>query len=117
MFSNARLSRTASRSRDGAAARARRPQTVRVEVAPADPTPDRWQRWIAIGNLLSVLILAIGLWLTHQANQETSNANREQQRLVEQGQITDRFTKAVEQLGQSGAAKIDVRLGRVSEAG
>jgi hypothetical protein len=113
MASNPRLSRTASRSRDGATARARRCPTVRVEVAPSEPEPDRWQRWIALGNLLSVLFLAVGLYLTHQANQETSTANREQQRLTEQGQITDRFSKAVEQLGQPGADKIDVRLGAI----
>lgn len=87
--------------------------TVRLELAPVDLKPDPWQRWIAIGNLVSVVVLAVGLFLTYQANQETSSANREQQRLTEQGQVTDRFAKAIEQLGQSGPEKIDVRLGAI----
>ncbi|MFG1804620.1 pentapeptide repeat-containing protein [Micromonospora carbonacea] len=61
---------------------------------------------MAIGSILSVLLVAVGLYIT-------SEANREQQRLTEQGQITDRFTKAVEQLGQPGPEKVDVRLGAI----
>ncbi|MEU7957414.1 pentapeptide repeat-containing protein [Micromonospora humida] len=86
---------------------------MRLEHAPIDLKPDPWQRWIAVGQVVSVLVLAAGLYLTYKANQETSMANREQQRLTEQGQITDRFTKAVEQLGQSGPEKVDVRLGAI----
>jgi hypothetical protein len=37
----------------------------------------------------------------------------QQVRLAQQGQITDRFTKAVEQLGQAGPEKVDVRLGAI----
>ncbi|MEV4725144.1 pentapeptide repeat-containing protein [Micromonospora humida] len=61
---------------------------------------------MAVGSILSVLFVAIGLYLTNEAN-------REQQRLTAQGQITDRFSKAIEQLGQAGAEKIDVRLGAI----
>ncbi|MCL7455562.1 pentapeptide repeat-containing protein [Micromonospora sp. MSM11] len=53
-----------------------------------------------------MLFVAVGLYITN-------DANREQQRLTAQGQITDRFTKAVEQLGQSGPGKVDVRLGAI----
>ncbi|MET8525181.1 pentapeptide repeat-containing protein [Micromonospora sp. NPDC005172] len=60
----------------------------------------------AVGSILSVLFVAIGLYITNEAN-------REQQRLTAQGQITDRFTKAVEQLGQPGMEKLDVRLGAI----
>jgi hypothetical protein len=35
----------------------------------------------------------------------------DQVRVAEEGQITDRFAKAVEQMGQPGPEKIDVRLG------
>ncbi|WP_422756358.1 pentapeptide repeat-containing protein [Micromonospora sp. WMMD708] len=86
---------------------------MRLEHAPIDLRPDPWQRWIAVGQVVSVLVLAAGLYLTYEANQEISRANREQRRLTEQGQITDRFTKAVEQLGQSGPEKVDVRLGAI----
>ncbi|MBO4210810.1 pentapeptide repeat-containing protein [Micromonospora echinofusca] len=57
--------------------------------------------------------MAIGLDLANEANRQTNEANREQQRLTAQGQITDRFTKAIEQLGQPGAGKVDVRLGAI----
>ncbi|MEV4642896.1 pentapeptide repeat-containing protein [Actinoplanes sp. NPDC049548] len=43
----------------------------------------------------------------------TNNYNRDQQALALQGQITDRFTRAVEQLGQPGPQKIDVRMGAI----
>ncbi|MFI1195547.1 pentapeptide repeat-containing protein [Micromonospora sp. NPDC020750] len=91
-----------------------------VPAGPIDVTPDPWQRLVAIGGLvaafgsiLSVLFVAIGLYITNEANRQTSEANREQQRLTAQGQITDRFTRAVEQLGQPGTEKVDVRLGAI----
>ncbi|HEX5598072.1 MAG TPA: pentapeptide repeat-containing protein, partial [Micromonosporaceae bacterium] len=67
---------------------------------------DPWQRVVAIGSLVSVLFVGIGLYITNEAN-------REQQRITEQGQITERFTTAVEQLGQPGPDKIEVRLGAI----
>ncbi|MEV4661982.1 hypothetical protein AB0J85_08515 [Micromonospora echinofusca] len=82
-------------------------------MGPIDVKPDPWQRLVAIGSILSVLFVAIGLYITNEANRETSEANREQHRLTAQGQITDRFTKAVEQLGQPGAEKVDDRLGAI----
>lgn len=93
--------------------RSSRPAAARLEVGPIDVKPDPWQRLVAIGSILSVLIVAIGLYITNEANRETSAANREQHRLTAQGQITDRFAKAVEQLGQPGAEKVDVRLGAI----
>ncbi|MGC4878570.1 pentapeptide repeat-containing protein [Micromonospora sp. DT43] len=100
-----------------------RPASTRVELVPAGPIevkPDPWQRFVAIGGLvtavgsiLSVLFVAIGLYVTNEANRDTDEANREQQRLTAQGQITDRFTKAIEQLGQPGTEKVDVRLGAI----
>ncbi|WP_416901635.1 pentapeptide repeat-containing protein [Micromonospora echinospora] len=93
---------------------------ARLEVGSIDVKPDPWQRLVAIGSILSVLFVAVGLYITNEANRQineanrqTNEANREQQRLTEQGQITDRFTKAVEQLGQPGPEKVDVRLGAI----
>ncbi|WP_143025340.1 pentapeptide repeat-containing protein [Micromonospora sp. WMMB235] len=59
-----------------------------------------------MGSILSVLVLAIGLYITN-------SANRSQQDLAAQSQITERFTSAIEQLGQAGGDKIDVRLGAI----
>ena len=74
------------------ALRAHALHTTRLDVAlnsPVDLKADPWQRMIAVGSILSVVVLAIGLYITNAAN-------REQQRLAMQGQITDRFSKAVE---------------------
>jgi hypothetical protein len=44
---------------------------------------------------------------------DATGATREQLRLSEQGQISDRFSKAVDQLGQEGDDKLSVRLGGI----
>ncbi|GAA1633203.1 hypothetical protein GCM10009733_032680 [Nonomuraea maheshkhaliensis] len=53
-----------------------------------------------------VVFTGQGLWYTAQ----TLNSARQSQATTEQGQITDRYTKAVEQLG---SGTIDVRLGGI----
>lgn len=53
-----------------------------------------------------VVFTAQGLWYTAQS----LDASRQAQRTSEQGQIADRYTKAVEQLG---ATKMNVRLGGI----
>ncbi|MEU9829362.1 pentapeptide repeat-containing protein [Micromonospora chersina] len=83
-----------------------RPTPAGLGSFPVDLRPDNWQRVTAIASLLSVLAVGAGLLVTN-------NYNRDQERLAEQGQITDRFTKAVEQLGQFGPEKTDVRLGSI----
>ncbi|MEU4471059.1 pentapeptide repeat-containing protein [Micromonospora sp. NPDC023888] len=75
--------------------------------------PDKWQKWTAIASLLSVLVVGGGLIGTSVYNGNQQRLGLLQQQLAEQGQITDRFTKAVDQLGQSGPQKIDVRLGAI----
>ncbi|WP_327036131.1 pentapeptide repeat-containing protein [Micromonospora ureilytica] len=96
--------------------RPRRPSTTRLELAPSaslELRPDPWQRLLGLGSILSVIVLAAGLYVTNAANRAQQEANREQQRLTAQGQITDRFTASIEQLGQPGADKVDVRLGAI----
>lgn len=41
------------------------------------------------------------------------NATRDQISITEQGQFTDRFSRAVDQLGQQGADRLQVRLGGI----
>jgi uncharacterized protein YjbI with pentapeptide repeats len=60
----------------------------------------------AIASIASMAFVGAGLYVTN-------DANRVQQRITERGQITDRFGKAVEQLGQEGADKLGIRLGGV----
>ena len=71
------------------------------------------QQLTAIGSIISVLILGVGLYLTNQANRETSHANRDQQKLTLQSQASDRFAKAIEQLGSTGSTELDIRLGGI----
>jgi uncharacterized protein YjbI with pentapeptide repeats len=54
-----------------------------------------------------VVFTAQGLWYTAQS----LDASRQAQRTAEQGQLTDRYTKAVEQLGST--TTLDVRLGGI----
>src|SRR3954447_15524918 len=75
------------------------------DTAGAPPQRRDWgERLTAIASVATVIV-AIGAILY------TSDANRVQQNLTEQGQITDRFTRAVDQLGQSEPDKLMVRIG------
>ncbi|MFI5910163.1 hypothetical protein [Dactylosporangium sp. NPDC051541] len=60
---------------------------------------------------MSVLLVAAGLIYTNDASRKQQRATQDQIRITEQGQLTDRFTKAVEQLGQEGPANVGLRLG------
>jgi hypothetical protein len=68
------------------------------------------------GGVVAVLGLAFTALRTYAANLQAQAANdqaraaNEQARLAEQGHITDRFTKAIEQLGSD---KLEVRLGAI----
>lgn len=87
------------------------PQTSTVEIQlpqipPIDIRPDRWQKLTAIGSVLNgltVLALGAGLYFTNQAN-------RQQQQLAVQAQVSDRFSKAIEQLGNNA---LEIRLGGI----
>lgn len=63
-----------------------------------------------------MIVLAVGLYITAAANRAQQDANRAQQLLAERGQVTDRFTKANEQLGQEdekGMSRLSIRLGAI----
>jgi hypothetical protein len=66
-----------------------------------DVSTDWSQRLTALGTLVTLFVAVTALWLSHQSDQRQAH-------LVEQGQITDRFSKAVEQLG---SGKPDVEMG------
>lgn len=66
--------------------------------------------WIArvtgMVGVISVLLVGSGLYLTHKATSE-------QQRLTIQGQTSERFRNAIDQLGQEGDDKLSIRLGGI----
>lgn len=60
--------------------------------------------------------LLIGVWLTHRrvrAVEKQAESAARQVEVAEQGQITERFTRAIEQLGKSGDENLAIRLGGI----
>jgi hypothetical protein len=74
-------------------------------------------RGTAIGSFASVLLVAVGLYLTNDFNRDQLSQQREstrgQQDVALKGQRADRFVTAVGQLGQEGTSKIGIRLGGI----
>jgi hypothetical protein len=80
-----------------------------------------------VGGLLLFTAALVGAYLTSrtiQVNREANEISRTGQEatleitrltleITRQGQITDRFTRAIDQLGQHGQDKLDVRLGGI----
>ncbi|MFD0746468.1 pentapeptide repeat-containing protein [Phytohabitans flavus] len=73
----------------------------------AGQRPHWSQTATALAGVVSVLLVAAGLYYTNEAN-------RAQQDLNTQGQITDRFGRATDQLGSD---QVDVRLGGIYSLG
>jgi hypothetical protein len=65
---------------------------------------------VAALGVLAVLTGAVVGFLNFR---EAQRQNRGQLKLMQQGQINDRFLKAIEQLGQSDADKVDARIGAI----
>src|ERR1043166_5756873 len=82
------------------------PLRIEHQLPPIDVRPDRWQKAGVVGtiiNSLTVIAVATGLWITYQSSHDSAQLDR-------QAQISDRFTKAIEQLG---SAQLDIRLGGI----
>ncbi|MEE6140570.1 pentapeptide repeat-containing protein [Mycobacterium sp. 050128] len=65
-----------------------------------------WSGWPRLAAIATALTAVAALWFSAQSLGST----QKQYALSEQGQVTDRFTKAVEQLGSD---KLDIRLGGI----
>ena len=61
--------------------------------------------------VLGGLAVAAGTAVAALTFRETSRQNRLMLELQRRGQVTERFTRAIEQLGQRGDDKLDVRIG------
>jgi uncharacterized protein YjbI with pentapeptide repeats len=99
-------------------------------VRPTDPT-EKKDFIQAVGVLLAALAGLAGLYFTRENTEKQLRQAREStrdqlglarksqertQRLTEQGQITDRFTRAIEQLGamdDDGNPRLEIRLGGI----
>lgn len=67
----------------------------------------------AVAGIVSVLLVAAGLFYTNQANRAEQQANRRQQDATLQGQAADRYTAAIDQLGTEGTDALSIRLGAI----
>lgn len=87
-------------------------------VKPSDPT-EKKDFLQAVGVLLAALAGLGGLYFTRENTEKQLRQVRESQeqtqRLTEQGQITERFTRAIDQLGATDekGKKLEIRLGGI----
>src|SRR6266498_994609 len=68
------------------------------------------------GGTVALRQVRIGLEQLEQARRQAQRSDkrlREQITLAQEGQITERFTRAIDQLGQPGPDRLDVRLGGI----
>ncbi|WP_204014084.1 pentapeptide repeat-containing protein [Virgisporangium aurantiacum] len=80
----------------------------------SDPAPDPPVKgWVDIATGFGQLATAAAAIAALIFTASSLNATRDDLRITEQGQITDRFARAVEQLGEPGPDRIDVRLGGI----
>ncbi|WP_053720902.1 pentapeptide repeat-containing protein [Saccharothrix sp. NRRL B-16348] len=83
---------------------------------PSPEPPRRLVNWSAATALLTAVaavIAAVFTWVSVQAIQKQVDIAQAQNRIAEQGQFTDRYTKSVEQLDQMGGDHLQVRLGGI----
>lgn len=71
--------------------------------------PGRSWNWTAIASVIAALAAAAGVYFTGRS----LDAARTQNAVAEQGQFTDRFTNAVDQLDRAGAHHLQARLGAI----
>lgn len=88
-----------------------RPAGVRRPTAGGRPRlrPRRTVNWTAVASLLAALAAVAGVVFTGVSLQTT----RAQTALTEQGQVTDRYGKAVDQLDRTGPEHLQGRLGAI----
>ncbi|WP_337192002.1 pentapeptide repeat-containing protein [Streptomyces sp. HUCO-GS316] len=70
-----------------------------------------WARRIELASvLIASLVAVVGLWYSNVQNREANDQARQDRSLSKEGQITDRYTAAVTNLGDE---TLDVRLGGI----
>lgn len=92
--------------------RGRRAVALAKPVQTSGGTPETRNWSTAVSSLAAALTVLVAV----AAILYTNAANRQQAQLTEQGQISDRFSRSVEQLGQEdngGQSRLSVRLGGI----
>lgn len=72
-----------------------------------------WAGIAGIAGLITALTATGALFASQQSTQDSLDATRDQIAIAEQGQYTDRYTRAVDQLGQQGPDRLPIRLGGI----
>jgi hypothetical protein len=70
----------------------------------------------ALGLITAGVAAAVGIYFTWRSQGLSRQAQEENQRLTEQGQFTERFTSAIDQLGATdddGNKRLEIRLGGI----
>ncbi|GGJ91233.1 hypothetical protein GCM10010123_21270 [Pilimelia anulata] len=75
-----------------------------------EPKPDRFSQFV---SLLTVVVTAFAASWAARGIVATAEESKRQRQITLTGQLTDRFNKAIEQLGTPGADKLDMRLGGI----
>jgi hypothetical protein len=73
-----------------------------------------------LSQIIGGVVVLVGLYYTSEniniaqrTAKDAQNASTESRELTREGQITDRFTRAIAQLGETGSGKTSVRLGGI----
>ena len=71
-----------------------------------------WSVLLGIGGFIALIFLGYRSWAMHQS----ANAALEQSKIAQQGHITERFTRAIDQLGAGDKdnPKLEIRLGAIA---
>jgi hypothetical protein len=75
--------------------------------------PDWRTSATAVGSIVSVLLVAAGLFYTNDANRQQQEVAIQQEHVAIQGQVAERFSTAIDQIGQEGDEKLSIRLGGI----
>src|SRR5919202_1641630 len=82
-----------------------------------DPPTAKKDLFQALGLMMAGVAGAIGVYFTWRNLSQTRQSTERTLWLTEQGQITERFTRAIDQLGASddktGEPKLEIRLGGI----
>jgi hypothetical protein len=82
-------------------------------LSPADRVKAQTDFRSTLVTMLGGLAVLVGAVVAGLTLRETSRQNRAVLELQRRGQVTERFTRAIDQLGQRGDEKLDVRIGAV----
>jgi uncharacterized protein YjbI with pentapeptide repeats len=88
-------------------------QAARPDLTPQDRFTVENEARKTLAQIIGGAAVLAGLYFTWANLQITQDTATKDQEIAREGQITDRFTKAITQLGEQGPEKLAVRLGGI----